>query len=127
MHSSTRGAAHYDKTTASRFNAPDGSFGVCYISENHEGAFVETLLRNPGATLIDEQKAKASALTVFTAKKKIQLICLFGRGLARLGELLTFVTGRSPMIGRKAGQKPFMRLFLQLMVSPIGQGITMTS
>lgn len=80
-----RNPTYYGTSQGDRFNAPDGTYGVMYLSAQREGAFVETLLRNPGATLIDEKDAKTRGLAVYATKRKMQLISLFGAGLARLG------------------------------------------
>lgn len=37
-------ALYFDRKPTFRFNAPDGRFGVLYISESYAGAFAETLL-----------------------------------------------------------------------------------
>lgn len=37
----------FDTSTLGRFNAPDASYGVLYVSENTAGAFAESFLRTP--------------------------------------------------------------------------------
>jgi hypothetical protein len=36
-----------DEPPTYRFDAPDGSYGVCYLAHEPAGAFVETFLRDP--------------------------------------------------------------------------------
>ena len=47
----------------SRFNSPDGSYGVMYTSEQREGAFAETFLRRPDETLVSMKLILAKRAT----------------------------------------------------------------
>ena len=79
---------HFDRRTGdagNRFNAPDGSYGVMYTSQEREGAFGETFLREPGQTLVSMKLMRSKGYVRFELKRELVLLQLYGRGLARVG------------------------------------------
>jgi hypothetical protein len=73
----------YDRTSRSRFAAPDGEFGVMYAARRAHGAFAETLLRVPGLVQVSDLQARGFAF--FRLLRALRLAQLCGRGLAPLG------------------------------------------
>lgn len=80
---------------AGRFNAPDGSYGVMYVSEQRDGGFAETFLRNPDATLVSLKLIMAKGYVRFETTRELALVQLYGPGLARVGATAE-VSHRSP-------------------------------
>jgi RES domain-containing protein len=67
----------------SRFNSPDGSFGVLYVSKSRRGAFAETFLRDQPSLLAVDQVA-ARAYVRFELQHDMTFVVLLGTGLGRL-------------------------------------------
>lgn len=76
---------HFDRSSGSRFNAPDGTYGVMYVARQRKGAFAEAFLRTPGRTLIDPLLVAARGYARFRLTRSLQVIKLTGSGLARIG------------------------------------------
>jgi hypothetical protein len=68
-----------------RFDSPSGAFGVLYIAQSLEGAFAETILRNPQRRLVDSSEIMARAVSVLRLSRAIRLVRLFGAGLQAVG------------------------------------------
>jgi len=81
----------FNKSQDGRYNAPDESYGVCYMAETVEGAFAESIGHsvaskyNPGAVKIIEESALAS-VNVYHINIKQDLLIgdLTGTGLPNL-------------------------------------------
>ena len=78
LHPYARNAIHYNDSNDYRFNAPNKQFTVLYVAEEFKGAFAETLLRDPGKTLIDQ----------------LSLVKLHGDGLVRAGATAIVSSGK---------------------------------
>lgn len=88
FYSKAHDPVHFDQSSGpgtSRFNAPDGAYGVMYGSEGREGAFAETFLRTPGATLLSMKQIASKGFAQFTTTRELVLLELYGPGLARVG------------------------------------------
>ncbi len=92
----------FDTSTLGRFNAPDGSYGVLYASENKAGAFAETFLRTPGRTLIDAALLSSKAYVQVTTNRSLRFIRMAGPGLARLGATAEVTHGGLPYAASQA-------------------------
>ena len=68
-----------------RFDSPSGAFGVLYIAQSLEGAFAETILRNPQRRLVDSSEIMTRAVSVLRLSRPIRLVRLFGAGLQAVG------------------------------------------
>lgn len=86
----------FDTSTLGRFNAPDASYGVLYVSENKAGAFAETFLRAPGRTLIDIALLGRKAYVQVATTRPLSFIRMAGPGLARLGATAEVTHGGLP-------------------------------
>jgi len=79
------GPTYFDKSKGSRFNAPDGSYGVMYTSANVEGAFVETVLRGRRDVMIDTGYIRTRGMAALRATEELTFVLLAGPSLSRLG------------------------------------------
>jgi hypothetical protein len=68
-----------------RFDSPSGDFGVLYLAQALEGAFAETILRNPQRRLVDLSEITARAASVLGFSRAIRLVKMFGAGLQFVG------------------------------------------
>jgi hypothetical protein len=66
---------------ANRFDAPAGEYRTLYAAERFEGAFVETVLRDPARRIIDPANVAARAWTVVALRRDVVLAKLFDEGL----------------------------------------------
>jgi hypothetical protein len=76
-----------------RFDSLAGVFGVIYLSQHLEGAFVETLLRNPQRRFVSETEVMSRAVSELTCNRDLKLVNLHGRGLSRVGTTNAISTG----------------------------------
>jgi hypothetical protein len=76
-----------------RFDSLSGVFGVLYAGQRFEGAFVETVLRNPQLRLVSEKYVTARAVSELTCSRELRLAGLHGRGLSRVGLTNAISTG----------------------------------
>lgn len=76
-----------------RWDAPAGEFGVCYLAEQPHIAFAETLLREPGKTLIEETDLESRSAAEVEVGRNLALVAMHGPGLARIGATAAVVTG----------------------------------
>jgi hypothetical protein len=76
-----------------RFDSPAGRFGVLYAASDFEGAFVETILRNPHRQLVSWAEIEARSLAVLAVRQAVTLVDLTGPGLSRLGLDARFLSG----------------------------------
>lgn len=85
FHTAAHPATFFDTTQGSRFNSPDGSYGVMYAALDRRGAFAETFLRNVGSTAISETLVESKACAEFTLANRVRAVRLRGYGLAPIG------------------------------------------
>ena len=76
-----------------RFDSLTGVFGVLYAAQSFEGAFVETVLRNPERRFVSETYVMARAVSELTCNRELRLVDLRGRGLSRVGTTNAISTG----------------------------------
>jgi len=75
---------HFGMTRRSRFDAPNGEFGVLYVARQCAGAFIETLVRD-GIRELPNDVIKRFHVAEITASRGLKLIDLAGKGLVRMG------------------------------------------
>lgn len=87
---------------AGRFDSAAGEFGVLYLALTLDGAFVETILRNPDRRLVGLQDIAARSVTVLAAARDLRLVRMHGAGLQALGVDNSVTTGPYEPCGRWA-------------------------
>jgi hypothetical protein len=68
-----------------RFDSISGAFGALYVAQGLEGAFAETILRNPQRRLVDLSQITSRAVSVLGFSRGVRLAKLFGDGLQAVG------------------------------------------
>jgi hypothetical protein len=76
-----------------RFDSASGGFGVLYAAARFEGAFVETILRNPQLTFVAQNYIRLRCVTELTLSRDLRLVDMRGRGLSRIGTTNAISTG----------------------------------
>ena len=85
IHRRSFSPVYFDRGADSRFNAPDGSFGVLYASCEEEGAFAETLLRSRRRPSVTHNALQERAMVELVWPRPLRLIDFAGPGLVALG------------------------------------------
>lgn len=78
---------------AGRFDSATGRFGVMYLATTFEGAFAETVLRNPARRLVATSEIAGRSLAFAAAARPLRLVQMHGAGLQRLGADNALTTG----------------------------------
>lgn len=68
-----------------RFDSFSGAFGALYLAQALEGAFAETILRNPHRRLVDQSDIASRAVSVLGFSRTLRLVKMFGDGLQAIG------------------------------------------
>ena len=92
-HRTRYGALHFGRSGAGRFDDPERSFGVLYVSEDASGAFIETFGRRVRFHVLVQSELNARALTRIAPSRPLRLVDLSGSGLARIGADARILTG----------------------------------
>jgi hypothetical protein len=93
LHDARRDAVFFGRTGRNRFDAPGGAFGILYVAEDAEGAFIETLGRDTGRLLVDRADLARLALAEIVPPRPLRLVDLTGAGLVRIGADSRLVSG----------------------------------
>lgn len=75
----------FGHTPVGRFDSAGGHFGVLYVAAFFEGAFVETVLRNPRRRLIGLAEIGDRSIAVLAFSRAIRLVPMDGAALQSLG------------------------------------------
>lgn len=78
---------------AGRFDSVSGAFGVLYLAFAFDGAFAETILRNPAQRLIGLKDISSRSLTVLGMSRSVRLAQVRSAGLQALGIDNAITTG----------------------------------
>ena len=69
----------------SRFDDPDGKYGVLYVGESELAAFIETFGQKTGQRVVDEAMLKVRGISRLELKRPFRVVDLDGPNLARVG------------------------------------------
>jgi hypothetical protein len=75
----------FDRSRASRFNAPGREFGVVYVGDGPACAFIETFDRSAGERVVTRAALAQRGIVSVAPTRPLRLADLTGPGLARLG------------------------------------------
>jgi hypothetical protein len=81
------------QSPAGRFDSPAGLFGVLYLAFEFEGAFVETVLRNPARRLVSVGEIAGRSVAVLALSRALRLVRMHGFGSQMLGVDNAVTTG----------------------------------
>jgi hypothetical protein len=76
-----------------RFDSLRGAFGVLYFGKQLEGAFAETVLRNPLRRFVSQRYVTLRAVSELTASRNLKVVDLHGPGLSAVGLTNAISTG----------------------------------
>ena len=78
-------AIYFDRSGEGRFDGAKQSYGICYLGETIEAAFIECFGRELGIRFLSQEFIKSRNLFIVGSKRELKLVDLFGSGLAKLG------------------------------------------
>jgi hypothetical protein len=81
------------RSPAGRFDSAGGLFGVLYLAFSFDGAFAETVLRNPARRLVGLAEITPRSLAVLALSRGVRLVSMLGPGLQALGVDNAVTTG----------------------------------
>jgi hypothetical protein len=84
----------FGRTLENRFDDPRQEFGVLYVAESLDGAFIETFGRNPGLNTVSVRQLSQRSLARIGVTRPVRLVDLTGPGLARIGTTAAVLAGR---------------------------------
>lgn len=97
IHRSQQAPLHFgrgsDPDRHHRWDAPDASYGVCYLAQKAHTAFAETLLRDLEIGAIQERELAIRSLARLHVRAPLRLVAMHGKGLRRLGADASVVQG----------------------------------
>ena len=76
-----------------RFDSLAGAFGVLYLGKQFDGAFAETVLRNPLRRFVSEHYVTLRAVSEVTASRDLKVVDFHGPGLSAVGLTNAISTG----------------------------------
>lgn len=80
-----RGVLKDTATHKGRFDGQEQSYGICYLGETIEAAFIECFGRELGIKFLTQEFIKSRNLFIINSERQLKLVDLFGSGLAKLG------------------------------------------
>ena len=100
IHRLKKGPLHFGTSGDNRFDDPEGRYGVLYASATWLGAFIETAGHHTGHPFVTTTWLSGRSLAVIDVRRKLRLIDLRGRGLARLGADARLAAGEHALAQR---------------------------
>jgi len=76
-----------------RFDSLTGGFGVLYVGQHFEGAFAETVLRNPQRRFVSQNYVTLRAVSEVRASRDLKVMDFNGPGLSAVGVTNAISTG----------------------------------
>jgi len=81
-----RDPIYFGRTKQNRFDAPNSEYGVLYLAENAECAFIETFGQSTGINVVTVSSLSSAGLALVGSNRDLNLIDLANPGgLARIG------------------------------------------
>jgi hypothetical protein len=82
----------FGRSGHNRFDCKD-HFGVCYASADELGAFVESFIHSTGVRFVELERLRKRGVARLLTLRPLQLVRLYGAGLAKLGVDARIATG----------------------------------
>ncbi|HEX4458065.1 MAG TPA: RES family NAD+ phosphorylase, partial [Polyangia bacterium] len=84
---------YFGASAVNRFDDPDRVFGVCYVGNNPECAFIETFGHETGIRAVAAEDLQQRGLATVVPSREFRFVMLHGAGLAQLGADARLATG----------------------------------
>src|SRR5262245_39180085 len=92
---------YFGRTKRNRFDAPNHEYGVLYVAENEECAFIETFGQSTGNNLVTASSLSTAGLAIVQPNRNLRLIDLANTGgLSRIGAEGRLCTGEHSVAQR---------------------------
>lgn len=92
-------AIYFDRSGMGRFDIQN-TLGVLYLAETLPGAFIETFGRRLGVSYVSREFIRTRNLFAVESDRPLQLVDLYGSGLAKLGADSELTSGRNYQLSR---------------------------
>lgn len=100
IHRAKKEPLYFGTSGDNRFDDPEGRFGVLYASGTWLGAFIETAGHHTGHPFVTTTWLAGRNLAVIDVRRKLRLVDLRGRGLAKLGADARLTAGEHALAQR---------------------------
>lgn len=101
IHRTARDPLHFGRPTHAwqrqRWDAPDGSYGVCYLAFEAHIGFAETMLRDLALNIVHDDDLRVRSLARVEASTPLRLVKMHGSGLRPIGADASVVHGPYPL------------------------------
>lgn len=85
IHQSRHDPLYFSNSGCSRFDAPAQEYGILYIAQQAQGAFIETFGMNTGIQLVSHNELSLRSISCLKSMRSLRLVDLTGAGLAKIG------------------------------------------
>ena len=93
-------AIYFDRSGRGRYDSPSVAYGICYLGESLEAAFIECFGRQLGVRFLSQEFIKTRNLFTIKSNKPLTLVDLFGSGLSKIGADSRLTGGNNYQLSR---------------------------
>lgn len=101
-------ALYFDRSGMGRYDGSRQSYGILYVAETVEGAFIESFGRTHGAKGVAEEDLKNRNLFEIKSDRSLRLVDLFGSGLVKIGADARITSGSDYETSRAWGEAIYL-------------------
>ncbi len=98
--SSYDSALYFDRSGMGRYDGSSQSYGILYVAEAVEGAFIESFGRSHGAKGVAEADLRNRNLFELESDRQLTLVDLWGSGLVKIGADARITSGSDYELSR---------------------------
>ena len=93
-------ALYFDRSGMGRYDSSGQSYGILYVAEAVEGAFIESFGRSHGAKGVAEEDLRNRNLFEIESDRQLTLVDLWGSGLVKIGADARITSGSDYELSR---------------------------
>lgn len=93
-------ALYFDRSGMGRYDSLGQSYGILYVAEAVEGAFIESFGRSHGAKGVAEEDLRNRNLFEIESDRQLTLVDLWGSGLVKIGADARITSGSDYELSR---------------------------
>ena len=93
-------ALYFDRSGMGRYDGSSQSYGILYVAEAVEGAFIESFGRSHGAKGVAEADLRNRSLFEIESNRQLTLVDLWGSGLVKIGADARITSGSDYELSR---------------------------
>ena len=108
--SSYDSALYFDRSGMGRYDGLSQSYGILYVAEAVEGAFIESFGRSHGARGVAEADLRNRNLFELESDRQLTLVDLWGSGLVKIGADARITSGSDYELSRAWAEAIYLHL-----------------